>query len=95
MVIGHVLPEKNESLLEAYEKCRSAADSKTCCDYALHVGVTWWGPKVPAGSFRVFKVSQIGRIPLPLVFFWVGSNISVEGEHGQRSLLLLIQTNFS
>lgn len=46
MVIGHVLPEKNESLLEAYEKCRSSADSKTCCDYALHVGVTWWGPKV-------------------------------------------------
>lgn len=46
MVIGHVLPEKNESLLEAYEKCRSLADSKTCCDYALHVGVTWWGPKV-------------------------------------------------
>lgn len=47
MVIGHVLPERNESLLEAYEKCRSSADSKSCCDYALHVGVTWWGPKVP------------------------------------------------
>lgn len=46
MVIGHVLPEKNESLLEAYEKSRLAADSKSCCDYALHVGVTWWGPKV-------------------------------------------------
>ena len=46
MVIGHVLPEKNESLLEAYESCRSMADPKTCCDYALHVGVTWWGPKV-------------------------------------------------
>ncbi|KAM3870984.1 DNA (cytosine-5)-methyltransferase 3A-like [Diretmus argenteus] len=46
MVIGHVLPEKNESLLEAYETCRSMADPKTCCDYALHVGVTWWGPKV-------------------------------------------------
>lgn len=46
MVIGHVLPEKNESLLEAYEKYRLAADSKSCCDYALHVGVTWWGPKV-------------------------------------------------
>lgn len=48
MVIAHVLPERNESLLEAYEKCRSAADSKACCDYALHVGVTWWGPKVQA-----------------------------------------------
>ncbi|XP_054913160.1 dihydropyrimidinase-related protein 5-like isoform X1 [Poeciliopsis prolifica] len=46
MVIGHVLPEKNESLLEAYEKCRSMADPKACCDYSLHVGVTWWGPKV-------------------------------------------------
>uniref|UniRef100_A0A673XSK8 Dihydropyrimidinase like 5a n=1 Tax=Salmo trutta TaxID=8032 RepID=A0A673XSK8_SALTR len=48
MVIGHVLPEKNESLLEAYEKTRSQADSKACCDYALHMGVTWWGPKVRA-----------------------------------------------
>ncbi|CAB1335530.1 unnamed protein product [Coregonus sp. 'balchen'] len=39
MVIGHVLPEKNQSLLEAYEKTRSQADSKACCDYALHMGV--------------------------------------------------------
>lgn len=46
MVIGHVLPEKNECLLDAYENCRSHADAKACCDYALHVGVTWWGPKV-------------------------------------------------
>lgn len=46
MVMGHVLPEKDESLLEAYEKCRRTADPKACCDYALHVGVTWWGPKV-------------------------------------------------
>uniref|UniRef100_A0A3P9CES2 Dihydropyrimidinase like 5a n=1 Tax=Maylandia zebra TaxID=106582 RepID=A0A3P9CES2_9CICH len=35
---------KNESLLEAYEKCRNSADSKACCDYALHIGVTWWDP---------------------------------------------------
>ncbi|XP_057199710.1 dihydropyrimidinase-related protein 5a [Triplophysa rosa] len=48
MVIGHVLPEKNECLLDAYENCRSHADAKACCDYALHVGVTWWGPKVRA-----------------------------------------------
>ncbi|XP_028294498.1 dihydropyrimidinase-related protein 5a isoform X2 [Gouania willdenowi] len=48
MVICHVLPEKNESLLEAYENCRSLADPQTCCDYSLHVGVTWWGPKVRA-----------------------------------------------
>ncbi|XP_051544415.1 dihydropyrimidinase-related protein 5-like [Myxocyprinus asiaticus] len=46
MVLAHLLPEKDTSLLEAYEKCRAHADAKTCCDYALHMGVTWWGPKV-------------------------------------------------
>ncbi|XP_063040330.1 dihydropyrimidinase-related protein 5a [Engraulis encrasicolus] len=48
MVIDLVLPERNESLLEAYENTRSVADAKSCCDYALHVAVTWWGPKVRA-----------------------------------------------
>ncbi|XP_051976726.1 dihydropyrimidinase-related protein 5-like [Xyrauchen texanus] len=46
MVMAHVLPEKDTSLLEAYEKCRTHADAKACCDYALHMGVTWWGPNV-------------------------------------------------
>ncbi|XP_028653191.1 dihydropyrimidinase-related protein 5b [Erpetoichthys calabaricus] len=48
MVIAHVLPDKDTSLLEAYDKCRAVADPKTCCDYALHVGVTWWSYKVQA-----------------------------------------------
>ncbi|XP_075964252.1 dihydropyrimidinase-related protein 5a isoform X1 [Anarhichas minor] len=55
MVIGHILPEKNESLLEAFEKCRSSADPKACCDYALHVGVTWWGPKVRAEMEKLVR----------------------------------------
>ncbi|EDM02979.1 dihydropyrimidinase-like 5, isoform CRA_c [Rattus norvegicus] len=45
MIIGHVLPDKETSLVEAYEKCRALADPKVCCDYALHVGITWWAPK--------------------------------------------------
>lgn len=49
MVIGHVLPDKDASLLDAYEKCRHLADPKACCDYALHVGITWWAPKVSRG----------------------------------------------
>uniref|UniRef100_A0A8D0H8T2 Dihydropyrimidinase-related protein 5 n=1 Tax=Sphenodon punctatus TaxID=8508 RepID=A0A8D0H8T2_SPHPU len=48
MVIGHVLPDKETSLVDAYEKVRSLADPKACCDYALHVGITWWAPKVKA-----------------------------------------------
>lgn len=46
MVLALVLPEQHCSLMDAYEKCRALADAKACCDYALHVGVTWWGPKV-------------------------------------------------
>ncbi|KAF5913019.1 hypothetical protein HPG69_008970, partial [Diceros bicornis minor] len=48
MIIGHVLPDKETSLVDAYEKCRGLADPKVCCDYALHVGITWWAPKVKA-----------------------------------------------
>lgn len=46
MVLALVLAEQHCSLLDAYEKSRALADAKACCDYALHVGVTWWGPKV-------------------------------------------------
>lgn len=53
MIIGHVLPDKETSLVDAYEKCRGLADPKVCCDYALHVGITWWAP----------KVTGVGRTP--------------------------------
>ncbi|XP_048486825.1 dihydropyrimidinase isoform X2 [Plutella xylostella] len=45
-VIDFVLPNKGQSLIEAYNNWREKADSKVCCDYALHVGVTWWSSSV-------------------------------------------------
>ncbi|KAJ8707396.1 hypothetical protein PYW08_010648 [Mythimna loreyi] len=45
-VIDFVLPQKGQSLLEAYNNWREKADGKVCCDYGLHVGVTWWSPSV-------------------------------------------------
>lgn len=41
-----MLPDKGESLVEAYDKWRAWADPKVCCDYALHVGITWWSKSV-------------------------------------------------
>ncbi|KAH0617503.1 hypothetical protein JD844_015844 [Phrynosoma platyrhinos] len=46
MIIDFAIPQKGASLIEAYEKWRSWADPKVCCDYSLHVGVTWWSDKV-------------------------------------------------
>lgn len=60
-----VLPNKGQSLLEAYDEWRQKADGKVCCDYGLHVGITWWSEQVSdemeilckekgVNSFKVF-----------------------------------------
>lgn len=46
MIIDFVIPKKDESILEAYERYRESADQKVCCDYSLHVAITSWSPKV-------------------------------------------------
>ncbi|XP_006038291.1 dihydropyrimidinase [Alligator mississippiensis] len=46
MIIDFAIPQKGGSLIEAYNTWRSWADPKVCCDYALHVAVTWWSDKV-------------------------------------------------
>nr|XP_034170999.1 dihydropyrimidinase isoform X2 [Osmia lignaria] len=46
MIIDFVIPMKDESLMEAYDRYRETADKKVCCDYSLHVAVTSWSPKV-------------------------------------------------
>lgn len=46
ILVDFVIPGKGESLIEAYDQWRAWADPKVCCDYALHVAVTWWSKSV-------------------------------------------------
>lgn len=46
LLVDFAIPNNGQSLLEAYDLWRSWADPKVCCDYAFHVGVTWWSETV-------------------------------------------------
>ena len=46
--VDFVIPNKGQSLIEAYNQWRDRADEKVACDYALHVAVTWWSDEVKA-----------------------------------------------
>ncbi|XP_025023831.1 dihydropyrimidinase isoform X2 [Python bivittatus] len=57
MIMDFAIPQKGCSLIEAYEQWRSWADPKVCCDYALHVGVTWWSEQ---GEKKMLALGIIG-----------------------------------
>ena len=41
-----VCDQHGVSPVDAYEKWRSQAEAKACCDFGLQVALTWWGDQV-------------------------------------------------
>ncbi len=62
--VDFVIPQKGESLLDAYEKWREWADRKVCSDYAFHVAVTWWSEKVAQEMETLVKEKGMNIITL-------------------------------
>ncbi|XP_050426031.1 dihydropyrimidinase isoform X2 [Adelges cooleyi] len=46
MIIDFALSSKGESLMDTYQKYRTRATNKVCCDYGLHVCISSWSDQV-------------------------------------------------
>ncbi|MCG8569284.1 MAG: dihydropyrimidinase [Spirochaetes bacterium] len=66
-IIDFVTPEPKENLISAYEK-RLAEANDCCCDFGLHMSITWWDDTIPEQmaqciqkgmtSFKVYMAYQ-------------------------------------
>lgn len=52
-LVDTVVADENESLLDAYERCRAVYESTSCCDYSLRVAVTRWSDQVKQDMSRL------------------------------------------
>ncbi|KAF0292409.1 Dihydropyrimidinase [Amphibalanus amphitrite] len=68
MIIDFVLPQRGESLLDAYSKWRNWADEKVCCDYGFHVGVTWWSEQVKQEMAELVKDKGVNSFKMFMAY---------------------------
>ncbi|CAI5766521.1 dihydropyrimidinase-related protein 3 isoform X2 [Podarcis raffonei] len=99
MIIDHVVPEPESSLIEAYEKWREWGDGKACCDYSLNVDITHWNDSVKqevqtlikekgVNSFMVYMaykdLYQMSNTELYEIFSFLGDLGAVAQVHAEN-----------
>lgn len=68
MILDFVIPQKGKSLLEAYDCWRNTADPKVCCDYSLHVAVTWWSEEVKSEMAILAKEKGVNSFKMFMAY---------------------------
>ena len=56
---AYLLLLQGEPLIDAFKKWRQWADEKVCCDYSLHMAITYWNDSV-AEQMKTICSEEIG-----------------------------------